>query len=389
MTGSSLPSATLAESSKARARPVQAPDRKPADRRSWTTSHDWFTELFGFREKSYAETQNRFQVTEFPTGEVILKGESGESYRAGRFQTPKLSELENQVSALGGMERLPGRLRVCNIVGDVADILAKEDNRLATFQVASQFNCLEFPGPSVIPEDGVTGYVYDKTQGPACSIACGPATAYRNYLAEVNGQRGQTSSRQIDNLRDVVAGLGGPNRFFKIKGGYTLAEDSGLKKLNNYLQQLDAGSYEALRRALRVGVHETAQVTSRSWGRVQVRDKDQLVTQVFGSACSVSYSGNGKRLWEPFARLVLSASYEATLWAALAGALRHKGAEASRRVFLTCLGGGVFGNDMEWIADAMREALTKFKDVDLTVYIVTYSDPVDPELIQLAKHFAA
>jgi hypothetical protein len=43
----------------------------------------------------------------------------------------------------------------------------------SVFQAASQFNCLEFPGPECKPEDGVTAYFCDRTQGPACALACG------------------------------------------------------------------------------------------------------------------------------------------------------------------------------------------------------------------------
>ena len=48
--------------------------------------------------------------------------------------------------------------------GEVSELQAKEENCLGTFQVASQFNCLEFVDPDVLPEEGVTQYVYDKTQ---------------------------------------------------------------------------------------------------------------------------------------------------------------------------------------------------------------------------------
>ena len=34
-----------------------------------------------------------------------------------------------------------------------------------THKVASQLNCLEFVGPRITPEHGVTGYVNDRTQG--------------------------------------------------------------------------------------------------------------------------------------------------------------------------------------------------------------------------------
>ncbi len=83
--------------------------------------------------------------------------------------------------------------------------------------------------------------------------------------------------------------------------------------------------------------------TSTHWGAKQVRDPEQLVTQVFGSACAVSYSGNNCGLWQPIAQLILQASYEATLWVALQNAVAHEGQLGSKRVFLTALGGWMFG----------------------------------------------
>ena len=47
------------------------------------------------------------------------------------------------------------------------------ENRGALFQVASQFNMLEMVGPRVTPEEGVTRYEHDRTQGPACAMAAG------------------------------------------------------------------------------------------------------------------------------------------------------------------------------------------------------------------------
>jgi len=113
------------------------------------------------------------------------------------------------------------------------------------------------------------------------------------------------------------------------------------------------------------------------------------VTQVFGSACSVAYSKGNVEDWASFARLVLLASYEATLWAGLLTALRHDGRAGSRRVFLTCLGGGVFGNPMSWIAEAMQASLDKFAHVNLEVFIVTYSGPIPDALQDLERRFGS
>ena len=52
------------------------------------------------------------------------------------------------------------------------------------------------------PEDGVTGYAWDKTQGPCCAIACGASTIYRNYFGLDGAPR--TAASQIENLRDVL-----------------------------------------------------------------------------------------------------------------------------------------------------------------------------------------
>merc|ERR1712113_1074146 len=152
---------------------------------------------------------------------------------------------------------------------------------------------------------GVTCYVRDRTQGPACAVACGPATVFRNYFAMVNGKLGQTRSNMIDNLEDLSRQLGNQpeGKYFRIKGGYTLAEDTGLEEMNERLSQLNANEYNALKRLLRVGVQEDTQVTSCDWGQTPMEGADQTVTQVFGSACSVSYSGNEREKWKPFASL--------------------------------------------------------------------------------------
>jgi len=54
---------------------------------------------------------------------------------------------------------------------------------------------------------------------------------------------------------------------------------------------------------------------------------------------------------------------------------------------LTALGGGVFGNDFEWVGGAMRRAFNKFRDADLTVHIVVYAPPIEPELASLVEEF--
>jgi len=63
-------------------------------------------------------------------------------------------------------------LKFFNIVSNVSTLHLKTQNANSVFQAASQFNCLEMIGPGVYPENGVTIYSKDQTQGPACALTC-------------------------------------------------------------------------------------------------------------------------------------------------------------------------------------------------------------------------
>jgi len=100
-----------------------------------------------------------------------------------------------------------------------------------------------------------------------------------------------------------------------------------------------------------------------------------LVNQVYCSALSCGYSGLSNELWEPLARIILEASYEATLLAAMRAALATPVEQRAspHRVYLTFLGGGVFRNEPEWIACAIGRAIavvsSSYSFVDLHVVI--------------------
>ena len=55
-----------------------------------------------------------------------------------------------------------------------------------------------------------------------------------------------------------------------------------------------------------------------------------------------------------------------------AGAILAAKRGARVSVFLTCVGGGAFGNRSLWIADAMERALNLFKDFPIDVYLMHY-----------------
>jgi hypothetical protein len=250
-------------------------------------------------------------------------------------------------------------------------------NENALFQVASQFNLLEMTGPDVTPEAGVTRYQSDYTQGPACAMAAGAATIYRNYFVEIGDQRGQTQQRQIDCLADVGAALGNERgTLWGMRNGYAMCNDRGISVIDSKLRAASEAELDEVRRLLRIGVHWDVEVTASP-------KPCPRVSQAFCSALPIGY-------WEDvhpakakaFATLVLDATYEATLLAAMLSAARS----SSRTVFLTRVGGGVFQNDVAWIDAAMRRALNKFSDIAIDVRLVSFGDaPV--EFVRLAQQY--
>ena len=331
----------------------------------------WFGTLTGFEERDYAETQANLEVV----GRTLTSRINSQSYAIGTLDTPSVGELRDRALADAGPRE--GRLRVASVSGDVARLHDDAAHRHALFQVASQFNLLEMTGPAVRPEDGVTRYVHDHTQGPACAMAAGAATIYRNYLMPVDGLAGQTAHRQVDCLRDIGTALGNDSQaLWTMQNGYALCSGDGLAAITRTLAAMSAVERDALRDRLRVGVHWGVQVTSGARA-------DQLVSQAFCAALPVSYTSVPSRRWAPFATLVLEGAYEATLWAAVLNARQH----GSNVVFLTHLGGGAFGNERAWIDGAMRRALHLVQGLDLDVRIVSRGAPLS-DVVQLVADFA-
>jgi len=327
---------------------------------------DWFERLTGFKEHGYEETRQRFKVV----GSQLHSLANQKSYGIGILETPTLKELRNRAASIVG--HVAGKPIVSSVIGDIRHIHREVDSTNALFQVASQFNLLEMPGHRVTPEEGVTAYEDDGTQGPACAIAAGAATIYRNYFAPVDGMIGQTNERQIDCLRDVGNALGNEGgALWDMRNGYAMCSATGLNAINHRLRQLDVAGIDALRDKLRIGVHWNVEVTDKS-------APTHLVSQAFCSALPVAYGTTPTESWRPFATITLEGAYEATLWAAVLNAQ----ANGSRTVFLTRVGGSAFRNDHSWIHHAIRRALHKVGDVGLDVRLVSRG-AADEELRQL------
>lgn len=314
----------------------------------------WFQALTGFSEESPQQVRENITLAD----NVLNSRVNGKVLICGELETPSLAELRRRVHS---NTNTGGKISVREIIANVQHLHADESNSGSLFQVASQFNLLEMVSPDVTPEFGVGIYERDPTQGPACAIAAGAGTIYRNYFAVVNGQTGQSSYNQIDCLSDIGVALGNSeNRLWKMRNGYVLASHEGLTEISSRLRGASERELDELRQLLRIGVQWDTQVT--------LNDSSHTISQAYCSALPVAYSPHSSDLWSEFARLILEASYEATICTAILNSVRN----GNNRVYLTLLGGGAFGNETEWIMGGMQRAFNLYKDVDLDIAIVSY-----------------
>lgn len=315
---------------------------------------DWFEDITGFREEDYESTRSRLRVE----GGELVSTVNDRRCGIGNLTFPTVAKLRMQVDMPDGP-----RTTVRCVTGDVRAMHAEPEYEGALFQVASQFNLLEMTGPSVTPEDGVTRYASDRTQGPACAIAAGAATIYRNYFVPVGDEAGQTRERQLDGLRYVGEALSRyldqpVSDLWTMSNGYAMCTPSGLEAIRRLVGDGGEELRDELRGWLAIGTHYDVEVTD-------VRKAERhLVSQAFCSALPVAYGGGRPQAWEALARIVLEATYEATLLAAVD--------RQSNIVLLTRVGGGVFGNADEWIDDAIVRAIKIVEHAGLDIRLVSH-----------------
>jgi len=152
-----------------------------------------------------------------------------------------------------------------------------------------------------------------------------------------------------------------------------LATEAGLLQINKIIHSGTEADIDNLRDLLRIGVQWNTEVT--------LNHAHHTVAQAYCSALPVAYSQPTAELCGDFATLVLEASYEATICAGILNFITT----GNNTIYLTLVGGGVFGNETDWIISAIKRSLDLYADVDLDVAIVSYghSKHLIQELTQL------
>ena len=328
----------------------------------------WFKTLTGLEENQYEATQEQLEID----GSIIKSKVNGKTYDAGTLEITSLDELRDEVE--DDPDYFRWNIGLSEVIGDVQQLHV--ENPGSVFQVASQFNLLEMAGPNDTPEIGIGGYEDDYTQGPACAIACGAGTIYRNYLVPVGDQIGQTADCQIDCLSEIGVKLNNAeNGFWKMQNGYAMLDPAKIHDLNKKLGALSERRLDLLASELKIGIQWNTEIT--------LNDNKDKVTQVYAAALPLGYLNMDKSLCQPFAQLILDATYEAAFMIVYKNNLKTR----NKKLFLTLVGGGVFENPQEWIISAIRKAAMKFRRVPLDIKIVSYgsSNPLVRDLVEEFK----
>ncbi|MEM7560852.1 MAG: hypothetical protein AAF394_17150, partial [Planctomycetota bacterium] len=220
----------------------------------------WFEQLIGFRERDAATVYEQLSCEDGQLRSLA----NGLSWKHGKLEVLSLGDLRARLSEVTKEQRRrSGETSSCaELVADVQQLHLDAANEGAFFQVASQFNLLEMVSPEVRPEAGVSIYERDRTQGPACAVACGAGTIYRNYFAEVNGKQGQSKDRQIDCLAEFGHAIGNEDgRLWRMQNGYALPTRRGLPEINDTLSNASESQLDELRSKLKIGLMWDTQVT--------------------------------------------------------------------------------------------------------------------------------
>lgn len=284
----------------------------------------------------------------------------GQRYAAGRFEVLSLRELgarARRARELSGPHKASLRVCICDGAGPATDIGALQAFAppRALFQVASQFNCLEAPGPFITE---VADYLHDPTQGPRASVSAFPGTLLRHYAAP--GQSPTTTDSAGDGAtgRRFVQSSRGPQLNLlsaACRPGIAEVHSGYLRPDNIEAPAVFANLLEEHFDRLCVGVHEDVQVVlGAEWDGAVADSPHRRIAQVFTSTMAAGMYGDLRDGDSSVPRILQTLQRLAYLGTLLAAAAHGKDV-----VVLTLIGGGVFGNPVPVIWAAITWAITQ------------------------------
>ncbi|KAH3764491.1 hypothetical protein Pelo_3597 [Pelomyxa schiedti] len=359
--------------------------------------YEWFKAITGMYEGAMRKLvdSNPCSCPFLDAGDgnlVVQNVKTRNLFRAGKFEPITLGTLREKLDSKTVSDALPKapcmfeiRTRDYETASkyvDVAYIQGLKENERAVFQVASNFNGVESPSESRAPDASsfTEDYISDRTQGPAASVSAAAAAIARVHAAFYDPFKPpsswrQTREKQIEFLENI-------KQHFPVRNGYVILSEEP----TNFPGPAEQGD---LLNSTKIGLHTDCQVVfggCPDWDHFTVVPSKHTVDQVFCAAmnCGQGMSGARNRKHtesEKKRRFLLDAAYQGSY---LAAAVRE-----APSLFLTLIGGGVFGNPIPEICQAIFDAhmqVTRHPACKLNKVVLALFDPcVPPVIIALAK----
>jgi len=250
----------------------------------------------------------------------------------------------------------PGTFECVSVVdGEIIEEIHKPSNDGAFFVLPSQLNGAEYPSHTFIVS-AVEQYKHDHTGGPRGQLAVHPAAA--QFLldnAACDHRPGGINSVDVflervkSHLRSVTTAA----YDLHVKNGYLAVPDCPPTLQPHVLQGIRASLHTmrclCMQDVPACGLAPSLMAASKAVHRVSIVYASAIPVQAY-----LNRDCSERSFQEEVGRLVIVGQYLGALRAAL-GAAQLRAARV--RVFLMPLGGGVFNNRAEVIADAMSSAV--------------------------------
>lgn len=332
------------------------------------TNRSWFSNFFGVSETdltheslqpdgSYGVLSHLIRYDK-KTG--ILHTPKGNHF-AGWFIAPSVEEI---ISTIQNIKPKSGRICIKFVRNQsISEYISQQKESGRIYQAASQFNALEMINPSKTPSEGITGYIYDRTQGPAVALTSVAGTYVRNYyIPSILG-------RQFNALKEI--GLSHTNGYLLWGNNphitHEIIKNGKINKLKipaTIFSRLD-GLYSGLHSVM----YERC-------------DSEYYNHQIYTSAVPVDTYGNhgDSQIQDQIAHLFLLAAYKGVIGLGIILHHYEKQFNLTTRqrplIDLCLIGTGAFNNRPEIVINSLNKAILFYEgyDIDLNIHVVGESN---------------
>jgi|GEM_PF-6598144 len=394
---------------------------------------EYFEAVFGESEEDFRKKLKEGKGFRKDENEniIMINSKNDREYCAGKIEFKSLGKLREKGNiAVNAQKKGKGSISILGISKgwaqaseelrskiDVSCLQGDKKNNGAVFLLASNWNTVELLGSYDLVENkkitgaGQSSYFDDGTQAPPARLGTLPGTVACHDLINMDKYHNDSSKwaqtsegdRQVNLLKDLG---------IKTVNGYIVDDIENIKKVVKGLEEKDV----ELENKFNICYHANQQVCAKKVSVGDgpkfadfIYDPNQKVDQVYTAAVSLAYldvstiaalnidgwrkdfdkleeadkEKERTRRWDAFNKLkqeeqdekikktkkllsrlakqIARLNYEAVIKSAIA--------EGKKKVYLTLLGCGVFGNEVGWVIDAINNCKNLIEESSLEVII--------------------